>query len=575
MGANLIAQLGFAILPMTYALSLAKGLEPESAKVVVTTIAEMLNISMALGMFVLGTLGFGALAMRIAMGLIWMLGFAILPMTYALSLAKGLEPESAKVVTSTIEEMLRITIALGTFVLGTLGFGALMITVASSLIETIGHAIRPMVESLALAKGLEPESIDAVLAAVWGFTLTAFAFGILASFGLEIILVGAGIIWLMGYAIRPMIEALALAKGLEPESINAVVEATWGFVKIAMAIGAMVIATLGFGAGAIAIGAGIIWMLGYAIIPMAYALSLAKGLSVSDLDILELAIWRFLGVALSLAWFGLFLPQIYVGTLIMGIVGEAVIPMAEALSKVKGLDVASVEALAFATFVLVNAAVFAGSYFMETMLGSLVLLMLGFSISSLAEGISKMKGLTVEDALGMRAAIYSLVDGAVYAGQNFLSILLGAWALSILGEAISVVNKDLGPFAENLSKLAGLPEPLLKLAESLEKLGVAIRSFGGEIGALSDEEISKIVQITGSVSSSSSPSSTGGGVMEEIRDILKETKEIHVQQGGNNVVAMNQSNVSSNTNKQEAPIVKSTSAVDRYFSRLAFKHHIC
>ena len=95
----------------------------------------------------------------------------------------------------------------------------------------------------------------------------------------------------------------------------------------------------------------------------------------------------------------------------------------------------------------------------------------------------------------------------------------------------------------------------------------------GEIGSLTDEEISKLVQITGSVSSSGA-SSSGGGVMEEIRNILKETKEIHVQQAGNNVVAVNQSNVSSSNTSVEPPIVKNNRAADHYFSRLSFKHHI-
>lgn len=569
-GVLIIAAVGYAVRPMAEALSMVKGLSWEQMFILMVAVAGFSAIA----------IGIGALAQfvpykMILMGALIMaaVGLAVIPMAYALSLVNGVSWEAIWVLGTAIIGFTGLAM-----LLGSPWFIALrpMIEEGAIIIGLIGLAVLPMAYALSLVRGLDLESVAVLVGATLGFAAIAAGIGWVAmagGVGIAGLLIGIGVIFLLGYAIQPMAYALSLAKGLDPESAWTMVEATFGFAAIAAAIGLLIVATGGLGAVAIAIGAGIIWMLGHAVIPMAYALSLAKGLSLGDLDVMEAAIWRFLGLALKLAWYGLLLPMIAAGAYVMSIVGNAVIPMAVALGHAKGLDVASVEALAFATYVLVHAAIFAGSYFMETLLGSLALIALGIGLESISKGVSALKGITIEDALGMGMAIVSLVDAAVYAGQNFIAILFGAWALSVLGGAISAVNKDLGPFADNLAKLAGLPEPLLKLSESLERLGAAITAFGGEIGSLTDEEIAKLVQITGSVSSSGA-SSSGGGVMEEIRDILKETKEIHVQQGGNNVVAMNQSNVSSQSTSVEPPIVKNNRSVDHYFSRLSFKHHI-
>ena len=569
-GVLIITAIGYAVRPMAEALNMVKGLNWEQMWILMVAVAGFSGIAIAIG--ALTTL---VPYKMILMGALIMaaVGLAVIPMAYALSLVNGVSWEAIWVLGTAIIGFTGLAM-----LLGSPWFIALrpMIEEGAFIIGLIGLAVLPMAYALSLVRGLNLESVAVLVGATLGFAAIAAGIGWVATaggVGIAGLLIGIGIIFLIGLAIQPMAYALSLAKGLEPESAWAMVAATLGFAAIASAMGLLLLATGGLGAVAIAAGAGIIWMLGHAVMPMAYALSLAKGLNPADLDVLEAAIWRFLGLAMKLAWYGLLLPAIAAGAYVMSIVGNAVIPMAVALGHAKGLDVASVEALAFATYVLVHAAIFAGSYFVETLLGSFALIALGAGLESMSKGVSALRGITVEDALGMGMAIVSLVDAAVYAGQNFIAILFGAWALSVLGGAISAVNKDLGPFADNLAKLAGLPEPLLKLSESLERLGAAITAFGGEIGSLTDEEISKLVQITGSVSSSGA-SSSGGGVMEEIRNILEETKEIHVQQAGNNVVAVNQSNVSSSNTSVEPPIVKNNRAADHYFSRLSFKHHI-
>jgi hypothetical protein len=568
-GVAIMYLVGLAVMPMAHALHLMKGVEWTQMWILMVAVAGFSAIAILIGALT-KVVPYKAILQGVS--IMALVGLAVLPMAFALSLVKGVQWEELAILASAVLGFAGIAM-----LLGSPWFIALrpMIEEGAFIIALIGLAVLPMAFALSLVKGLSLESVAILVGATLGFAAIAAALGWVASTGVgaAMILAGVGIIFLIGLAIRPMIEALSLAKGLEPESIRAIVEATFGFALIAAGLGLLIFATGGLGAVAIAAGAAIIYMIGMAILPMAYALSLAKGLNPADLDVLELAIRKFLSLALSLSWYGLLLPLIAAGALVMQIIGGAVLPMAEALSKAKGLDVESVIALAIATEILVMAAIWAGSHFVDVFLGALALMTLGHAMVSLGNGVSKMKGLTGEDAIGMGMAIISLVNGAIYAGQNFISIMLGAWALSYLGEAISTVNKDLGPFAESMEKLSKLPEPLLKLAETLERLGMAISAFSGELGSIPDAEFQRVLELSASVSSGGGGSSSGG-LMEEIRDILKETKEIHMQQGGNNVVAMNQSNVSSQNTSVEPPIVKNNRAVDHYFSRLSFKHHL-
>ena len=575
-GALVIAAVGLAVRPMAETIKTVQNANFNALWLLVA----------AVGIFTALAIAIGYLTKRVSLKkmltgalVIAAVGLAVIPMAYALSLTKGINLGEVALLMGSVVMFTAIAALLGAPFMATI---LPMIAIGALVIAGIGLAVLPMAFALSLVKGLDISSVGILIAAVVGFGLIALAFGVLIAstgfLGAAAIAAGGLIIAALGLAVRPMAKTLSQVKGLDPSSVYVLIEATTQFAKLAGIIGAIAIGTLGIGAIMAGAGAKIIHKIGESIQPMAYALSLAKGISMSSVNVLETALLKFKDIANELGDFGSTFERrrITSGSEVIGLLGAAFIPLSQSLKNVKGIDATSVFALSYAAKHLADAAVTAGENFASILLGSIALSVLGNSLGSLGSGIKNMKGLSIEDAFAMGMVIRSLVDAASYAGSNFISILLGSWALRSLGESISVVNKDLKPFADSMEKLGNLVDPLLNLADSLNVLGGAISKFGGDIGSLSDAEIEKIVKISSGVSSSAGEmSSSGGGIMKEIKTILMETKEIHVQalQGGGNLVAMNQSNVS-NSNKQDAPIIKNTKSTDKYFSRLAFKHHI-
>jgi hypothetical protein len=302
---------------------------------------------------------------------------------------------------------------------------------------------------------------------------------------------------------------------------------------------------------------------------------------VTQLKGLELeSAWIFsalLAVLVGAATFaGYFYDQIIMGSFALNYLGNSIQSFLPFVTQLKGLELESAYSFAVILAVLIGAAALAGWFSKTIVEGSFALGVLGSSLAQFAPILNTIKSLSIEDAEKIRQMMYALIDGAIYAGKHIGDVLLGAGAFMILTEALKGLNVELKLFAESMGKMSGLTEPLLKLADSLYSLGMSIRSFGSDLGSLSEVEMQRMIQLSGSVSQSSGDiSSDKGGIMEEIKNILLETKEIHTQalQGGNAVIMQNNSRVSNN-NTSESTIHKSYVPSDRYFTRLNFKNHL-
>ena len=68
-----------------------------------------------------------------------------------------------------------------------------------------------------------------------------------------------------------------------------------------------------------------------------------------------------------------------------------------------------------------------------------------------------------------------------------------------------------------------------------------------------------------------------GRVFEEIKDILRETRDLlaeSIEKAGNAVIMQTQNTTVSNNNSTSGPIVRPMSTNDQYYSKLRFRHHI-
>jgi len=479
----------------------------------------------------------------------------LVPVAQAL---KGLELESILI----FEQMVAVLVGIATFA----GKHFDDIIMGSVALDELGLGVRNLVPVAQALKGLELES-----ALIFGM-LVSILVGIatFAGYFYEQIIFGSIALDQLGKSITTFVPITKALKGVDAES------ALMFGIMTSILIGVALFA--GFFYERILLGSMALEELGKSVSTFAPVVKALKGIEANS----AIAFGILVEILVSTAIFaGYYYNEILNGSWALWHLGKSIETFVPFLKSLKGIDMGAALGFSLIMGILIGVAFLAwwmGGIISE---GSMVIEKLGESLSKFAPLFNSLKGMSVEDAEALKQIMISLVDGALYAAKHVTDVLIGAGALMVLAEAFREVNAELNFFTKTLDKLSKLADPLTKLSDSLINLSASIASFGGQISSMTDEEIEKIVKLSGSVSSEGETNSVsnttsadgGGGIFAEIRDILLETKEIHMQQAGNNIVSMNQSSVSNNTSKQEAPIVKNVRARDSYFSRLSFKHH--
>jgi len=550
MGSIALAELGIGVRNLVPVAQALKGLELESALIFGMLVGILVGIAAFAGYFydqiVMGSIALAELGIGVR---------NLVPVAQAL---KGLELESILI----FEQMVAVLVGIATFA----GKHFDDIIMGSVALDELGLGVRNLVPVAQALKGLELES-----ALIFGM-LVSILVGIatFAGYFYEQIIFGSIALDQLGKSITTFVPITKALKGVDAES------ALMFGIMTSILIGVALFA--GFFYERILLGSMALEELGKSVSTFAPVVKALKGIEANS----AIAFGILVEILVSTAIFaGYYYNEILNGSWALWHLGKSIETFVPFLKSLKGIDMGAALGFSLIMGILIGVAFLAwwmGGIISE---GSMVIEKLGESLSKFAPLFNSLKGMSVEDAEALKQIMISLVDGALYAAKHVTDVLIGAGALMVLAEAFREVNAELNFFTKTLDKLSKLADPLTKLSDSLINLSASIASFGGQISSMTDEEIEKIVKLSGSVSSEGETNSVsnttsadgGGGIFAEIRDILLETKEIHMQQAGNNIVSMNQSSVSNNTSKQEAPIVKNVRARDSYFSRLSFKHH--
>ena len=550
MGSIALSWLGIGVRNLVPVAQALKGLELESALIFGMLVGILVGIAAFAGYFydqiVMGSIALAELGIGVR---------NLVPVAQAL---KGLELESILI----FEQMVAVLVGIATFA----GKHFDDIIMGSVALDELGLGVRNLIPVAKTLKGLELES-----ALIFGM-LVSILVGIatFAGYFYEQIIFGSIALDQLGKSITTFVPITKALKGVDAES------ALMFGIMTSILIGVALFA--GFFYERILLGSMALEELGKSVSTFAPVVKALKGIEANS----AIAFGILVEILVSTAIFaGYYYNEILNGSWALWHLGKSIETFVPFLKSLKGIDMGAALGFSLIMGILIGVAFLAwwmGGIISE---GSMVIEKLGESLSKFAPLFNSLKGMSVEDAEALKQIMISLVDGALYAAKHVTDVLIGAGALMVLAEAFKEVNAELNFFTKTLDKLSKLADPLTKLSDSLINLSASIASFGGQISSMTDEEIEKIVKLSGSVSSEGETNSVsnttsadgGGGIFAEIRDILLETKEIHMQQAGNNIVSMNQSSVSNNTSKQEAPIVKNVRARDSYFSRLSFKHH--
>jgi hypothetical protein len=440
-GAMIIAAIGASLIPLALALNLAKGLDAAGAGILAASLVVFGFIayimSSRLGRIKLSHIYRGAM-------IIAAIGLAVMPMAIALNLAKGLDVTS-------VGALVGAVIAFGTLAyliaVGLTKNKVEKIYEGAKVIAAVGLAILPMAFALSLVKGLSLLDIGILTAAILGFGTLAYLIGTyLKPKQIDAIMKGALVIGAIGLAVLPMAFALSLAKGLDAESVGILVAATAGFGLIGWMMGKLV---KQIPLTALLKGALIIGLIGFAIMPMAWALSMAKGIDISTVGVLLAAIVAFTLIAIGLgalmtATAGIGAAAIAAGAGMIALIGLSIIPMALALSYIpKAIDQAAINSFIWATGKMAALAAGMGIFSLVILPGAAAMYILGHAVKSVAEGFAALQGIKIdlEQVKLLDEAIRIMAWRAVKEAVASPAIALGAWAMMKLGESLEPIAK--------------------------------------------------------------------------------------------------------------------------------------
>ena len=327
-----------------------------------------------------------------------------------------------------------------------LAAGAILIVSAAIMALTAALVVLSMIPGEALAKGLLmiAGTLVTMVAALLILSLVGpmalAAAGALAILGVGIVLAAAGLV-IMAVALRAM----------KPVKRD--------LPKIAGGLALIGAAMLALGIGGIVAGLGLVGFI--AMVPLAFALSLMKGLDIAKiaggLALLGLAFIP-LGagaLALGLGSFGLI-----AGTLGLALLGVALPSLARGMEAMKSISLATMTGLALGLGAIGLAGVFLMAGATGLLIGTPALIAFSEALPPLADGLNAFASVSWE-ALG---------KGAVALAEAILA-MFAVNIIALLGDGMSII----GSFASQLPSLAdGIMSFDGVTGESLANAGVAL-----------------------------------------------------------------------------------------------------
>jgi hypothetical protein len=213
-------------------------------------------------------------------------------------------------------------------------------------------------------------------------------------------------------------------------------------------------------------GAAAIALLGVAMIPLAFGLSLLKGVGIAQIIGFAVAVGILTGIA---ALAGGSFPLIAAGAGALAILGAAMIPMALGMMMLSGIDPLAVAAFALAVSLLTGVAILAGLAFVPILIGTAALAILSagiaVSIYMISTALKAAAGIDLA-VVGLLAEAIGILGFTVIKLVPFLPlILLGSLALGALGLAVL-------PFAFAMQALNGVVIDLVQIANLDEAIRI-------------------------------------------------------------------------------------------------------
>ena len=421
----------------------------------------------------------GSIAPLVAIGsgAIYLLGNAIAPAAEAMKNLAGISADS----------MVGFAAAIGILGQAAAGMGILapLVALGAGTIYLLGKAIVPAAEAMQNLIGISADSMIGFSVALNLLGNAAAGMGLLA----PLVVLGAGAMTVLGMAIVPAAEAM---KNLAGISADAILAFTFGLSQLSTTT-----ALIGAFAPVIALGTGAIFLLGKAIAPAAEAMKNLAGISADAILGFSTGL-SMLGSTASML--GIVAPLVVLGAGALYVLGNALVPAAEAFAILEGLNASTILGFAGALTILGTAAALFGALSPAILLGAGALYVLGNAIVPAAEAFKLLEGLDPAVMTGFANSLFVLGSSAAFFGGLFPLVLLGAGAIAILGLALSplaelapklnLTNTALAGIAGSIgllgTSLAGLDtSKLTELAEFGESINITANVGGGTVGGIS------------------------------------------------------------------------------------------
>lgn len=327
-----------------------------------------------------------------------------------------------------------------------LAAGAILIVSAAILALTAALVVLALIPGEALAKGLLMIAgtlvtmVAALLILSLAGPMALAAAGALAILGVGVVLAAAGLV-IMAVALR----ALKPVKRDLP--------------KIAGGLALIGAAMLALGIGGIVAGLGLVGFL--AMVPLAFALSLMRGLDIAKiaggLALLGLA---FIPLGIGALALGLGSIGLITGAIGLALLGMALPSLARGMEAMKSISLATMTGLALGLGAIGLAGVFLMAGALGLMIGTPALIAFSEALPPLADGLNAFASVSWE-ALG---------KGAVALTEAILA-MFAVNVIALLGDGMSII----GSFASQLPSLAdGIMSFDGVTGESLANAGVAL-----------------------------------------------------------------------------------------------------
>ena len=248
------------------------------------------------------------------------------------------------------------------------------------------------------------------------------------------------------------------------------------------------VALMGKMGGSVIQGALALGIVAIALIPAAFAFSLLAGVDIGTIIAFSIALPL---LALAAAGLGFIAPFIIAGSVALGILGLALIPAAMGFSLISGLNMESI--LSFTMGVGLLAAATAGLGFMAPfiIMGSVALGILGLALIPLSMGFQAMSDANTETLVASLAQFASLAPGLGLVAASLFAIsgglgamvIAGIAALPVMGALTGLamvstgISSILGGGDEEESKGPSTSSDITLLAEKLDQMNLTLNAL--------------------------------------------------------------------------------------------------